>query len=213
VSTAHGVTLGEGIFFDRYTFRDFPFAMPDVALDDMVFVAFGVRTSITIPFLGVSSAPLDFDELGTVSIPLKNLLESHQPVQVCIPIVPKGESLRQVVCVSMSFRGIEMMACKSYHDDIAHLHCSLNPRLTPRSSKCIVDGVDSEPDFCSIQEAACTEDLAEERIGNASMQDVVPVCGELTTAYVFHRTFVDVPRLDQIQHQSTSALSVRRSTW
>jgi len=106
--------LGEGLVFDRYTFLDFPFMLPGVGIGDDVVVAFGVRTVLRLPLFGASNAPLDFDVLGTVQVPLRRLLEADQPAEICVPIVPRGESLPQVACVSLSVAASEMVVCQSY---------------------------------------------------------------------------------------------------
>jgi len=106
--------LGEGIVFDRYTFVDFPFFLPGVGLGDDVIVAFGVRTVLRLPMIGASNAQLDFDVLGTVQVPLRRLLEAEQPAEVCVPIVPKGDSLPQIACISLTVCASEMVVCRSY---------------------------------------------------------------------------------------------------
>eukprot|EP00927_Polykrikos_kofoidii_P018718 TRINITY_DN18707_c0_g1_i1.p1 TRINITY_DN18707_c0_g1~~TRINITY_DN18707_c0_g1_i1.p1 ORF type:complete len:412 (-),score=43.98 TRINITY_DN18707_c0_g1_i1:322-1557(-) len=109
--------LGEGLVFDRYSFFDYPFIMPGLTIHDDLVIAFGVRTVLRIPALGVANAPLDFDVLGSVQVPVRKLLETTSPVEVCIPIIPRGESLRQVACVSLSVGATEMVVATSYGTD------------------------------------------------------------------------------------------------
>jgi len=87
-----------------YTFGHFPFLLPGMLAEDEVVVAFGTRTVVRLPLLGASNAPLNFDVLGSASVPLARLLQSAQPVEVGVPIHPRGESLPQVARASLTFR-------------------------------------------------------------------------------------------------------------
>lgn len=106
--------LGEGLQFEKYSFSSFRIILPDMSMGDDVVIGFGVRTVLRVPILGIASAPLDFDVLGAVQVPLRKLLQAPQPLEVCVPIVPKGESLQQVVVVSMTVHATEAVVCHSY---------------------------------------------------------------------------------------------------
>merc|ERR1712046_467843 len=109
-----GALLGEGIPFDRCAFMNFPFVLQGMSMADDVIIAFGVRTVMRIPMLGVSNAPLNFDILGTVNVPLQKLLHATCPVEVSVPILPRGETLPQVAYVSLTLRASEMVVLQSY---------------------------------------------------------------------------------------------------
>mmetsp|Transcript_83070 Transcript_83070/g.240401 ORF Transcript_83070/g.240401 Transcript_83070/m.240401 type:complete len:283 (+) Transcript_83070:73-921(+) len=100
-STWGNVAGGGVATSERYVFGDLPFALPDVCLQDMVIFAFGTRTVVRLPFF--SNAPLDFDIIGTVRLPLSQLLQASQPVEVLIPIQVPGDLGAHVVRISATF--------------------------------------------------------------------------------------------------------------
>uniref|UniRef100_A0A7S4PRM7 Uncharacterized protein n=1 Tax=Alexandrium monilatum TaxID=311494 RepID=A0A7S4PRM7_9DINO len=87
----------------RYTFGNFPFLLPGMLAEDEVVIAFGTRTVVRLPLLGASNAPLNFDVLGSISMPLGRLLQGPQPVEVSVPIQPRGENLPQVARAFLTF--------------------------------------------------------------------------------------------------------------
>jgi len=102
-SKGREVALGDAPLHDTYTFDNFLFLLPGMQMQDEVVIAFGTRTVVRLPLLGASNAPLDFDVLGSTSMPLMRLLQSSQPVEVAVPIQPRGESLPQVARAALTF--------------------------------------------------------------------------------------------------------------
>jgi len=109
-STAHqrggsDTTSGEPRRMRRYVFSDLPFALPDLCAQDLVIIAFGTRTVVRLPFF--SNAPLDFDVVGAIEMPVFELLRAPQPLEIEIPIQPRGEASMQVV-TSVTFQVVSL---------------------------------------------------------------------------------------------------------
>lgn len=94
---------GDALPLQRYAFGNFPFLLPGMQMEDVIVIAFGTRTVVRLPLLGATNAPLNFDVLGTTSMPLGRLLQGSQPVDIGVPIHPHGESLPQVARASLTF--------------------------------------------------------------------------------------------------------------
>lgn len=109
------VLFGEGLIFEKYVFGDLSLTLPSCSQGDDLVIALGTRTVFQIPFIGVTHAQLDFDILGTVRVPVRAVLQAPQPVEVCIPILPHGEGLPQVGCVSLTMGAglVAWRACKA----------------------------------------------------------------------------------------------------
>lgn len=104
-SPAYRPALGSTLPFTHCFFNDFPFMLPLVKPSDDIIVAFGTRTVLKLSLWGtakVESAPLDFNVLGEVKLPIRRLLCMPQPVDVTVPITPSGESLPHVAQVRLS---------------------------------------------------------------------------------------------------------------
>mmetsp|Transcript_26856 Transcript_26856/g.52576 ORF Transcript_26856/g.52576 Transcript_26856/m.52576 type:complete len:253 (+) Transcript_26856:75-833(+) len=97
-----GAVGGLGML-QRYTFESFLFHLPGMMMQDEVVIAFGTRTVVRMPLLRASNASLDFEPLGTVTAPLARLLQGPQPVEVDVPVHPRGESLPQVARATLTF--------------------------------------------------------------------------------------------------------------
>lgn len=85
----------------KFDFDDFVFTLPGLSMHDNVVVAFGTRTVVRLPFF--SNAPLDFDVLGTMQIPLWQLLQTSQPSDLLVPIQAPGDQPTSVARISLSF--------------------------------------------------------------------------------------------------------------
>ena len=101
--TGAAPSLGSAPARRRYTFGDLGFTLPGLALQDDVVVAFGTRTVLRVPLgaAAVASAPLDFDVLGSVRVPLWKLVNCPQPVELLVPVRLSGEALEQVARASL----------------------------------------------------------------------------------------------------------------
>lgn len=95
--------LGSEPAVQRYTFGDWFFVLPEMSLHDEVIVAFGTRTVLRLPLWRASNAQLDFNTLGTVSVPLGQLLQSSQPVEIAVPIKSDLQLLQHVARASLTF--------------------------------------------------------------------------------------------------------------
>jgi len=94
--------VGQGPAVCRFSFDNLSFALPGLSMHDQVIISFGTRTVLRLPFW--TNAPLDFDVLGTMQVPLWQLLQSQQPVEVLVPIQPRGETLTHVARVSLTLQ-------------------------------------------------------------------------------------------------------------
>lgn len=99
-----GESLGDRPMLRRCTFPGSIFALPGIATDDDVMIAFGTRTVVRLPLWGAVNAPLDFTVLGEVRLPLYQIVRMEKPVEVCVPIRPGKESLPQEVRLRLKIR-------------------------------------------------------------------------------------------------------------
>jgi len=131
--------LGEMPIFHRYTFGDLQTTLLDLSEKNEVIVAFGTRTVLRV--LGAVNAPLDFASHGSIGLELGRLLERPQPVEILVPIMPRGESLPQVVRAFISFRvsGITDGQRESQMVPVAPLGME-GQTITP----CITEDIDQE---------------------------------------------------------------------
>merc|ERR1712008_270134 len=80
---------------------------------------------------GASNASLDFEPLGTVTAPLARLLLGPQPVEVDVPVHPRGESLPQIAHATLTFAVSTPPALAPAADDTDAV--ALVPEVTARS--------------------------------------------------------------------------------
>lgn len=93
----------DGLPLQRYSFGNFPFLLPGMLMEDVVVIAFGTRTVVRLPLIGATNAPLNFDVLGTATVPVGRLVQSAQPVELGVSIQLRGESLPQVARATLTF--------------------------------------------------------------------------------------------------------------